>query len=260
TQNNQNAIPEGGNAEDYTVEYYLSEEDAQNEENIIENPGSFENEENPETIYVRLTHEELGCFGVDSFELIVTPSGVANQPEDIMTCDVGEGDLIYDLTQVIDEVLDGQDPDEFDISFYETENQAANDNGAIEDPEDYLAQNENQTNWVRIQNAEHPECFNLTSFDLLTTTVTIGEDIENLEACDGGDGGLFNLTDAQSDILDGQSPLEYNTTYYENADDAEDGINPIENPEAYENQTNPQTIYVRIEANNAEDCYQTGSF
>src|SRR5699024_3356258 len=75
TQNNQNAIPEGGNAEDYTVEYYLSEEDAQNEENIIENPGSFENEENPETIYVRLTHEELGCFGVDSFELIVTPSG-----------------------------------------------------------------------------------------------------------------------------------------------------------------------------------------
>src|SRR5699024_10956834 len=250
TQNDENAL-DGLSNENYSVSYFTDEDDASANTDPIANPDNYEhNTDQTTTIYVRIEdNDDSNCYDVGQFEISTYSSGYPHQPNDLEVCFENAGDdLIYDLTQVIDEVLDGQDPDEFDISFYETENEATNDNGAIEDPEDYLAQNENQTIWVRIQNAEHPECFNLTSFDLLTTTVTIGEDIENLEACDGGDGGLFNLTDAQSDILDGQSPLEYNTTYYENADDAEDGINPIENPEAYENQTNPQTIYVRIEA------------
>src|SRR5690625_3544390 len=261
-QNTGNAIPDGEDPNEYTITYYTSETDAQAEENAIVNPDAFENTENPQTIFVRVQKDGLDCFGVGSFQIEVMDSGIANQPEDLVMCNLDDGDNIYDLTEVIDEVLGDQDADEFNIGFFETENQAANDTNEIDNPGNYIAQNENQTIWVRIENAENEECFNLTSFDLLTTPVSIGEDLPKLEVCydETMTEITFDLTENQNPILDGQSALDYNVTYYNSQNDALDDLNPIDDPSNYTTSPELETIWVRVDANQIEDCFEVGSF
>ena len=50
----------------------------------------------------------------------------------------------------------------------------------------------------------------------------------------------------------------YTITYHISEDDALIGINPLESQ--YENISNPQTIYVRVEDTNAFECYSITSF
>ncbi|WP_188622031.1 T9SS type B sorting domain-containing protein, partial [Flavobacterium suaedae] len=66
----------------------------------------------------------------------------------------------------------------------------------------------------------------------------------------------FNLTDAEDDIRNNDNSTII--TYHETPEDAEEGINPIANPEAYQSPSG--TIYVRVAANtgnpNDQVCYQ----
>src|SRR5699024_7832353 len=66
--------------------------------------------------------------------------------------------------------------------------------------------------------------------------------------------------EVNTSVLAGQSPLDYVITYYTTQADAQSGSNAIADPENYTNTSNPQTIWVRIEANNLTSCFQMGSF
>ncbi|RKE90899.1 hypothetical protein [Ichthyenterobacterium magnum] len=75
-----------------------------------------------------------------------------------------------------------------------------------------------------------------------------------LVACsDNNDGhALFNLTVAYANC----TPEADVVTYYETLQDAQIYVNPIPNPEAYTNTTNPQTIYVRVEIGDAVGIFE----
>ncbi|BAO74715.1 hypothetical protein [Winogradskyella sp. PG-2] len=85
-----------------------------------------------------------------------------------------------------------------------------------------------------------------------------------IELCDEGNDGfeIFNLTIAFANC----TPSANVVTYHETLADAEDGANPIANPEAYTNIAIEQTIYVKVEIDNQfqvfpillllEDCSQ----
>ena len=55
---------------------------------------------------------------------------------------------------------------------------------------------------------------------------------------------LFDLTQWENDILDGESGVS--ASYYTSFDDASSGNNAIPNPTTYNNNANPQTIYVSV--------------
>ncbi len=86
---------------------------------------------------------------------------------------------------------------------------------------------------------------------LLSPVTTI---LPNLELCDeGNDIAIFNLTQ-QENLL----TIAINTiVYYETYNDAVAEINEVIDAVSYENISNPQTIYVRI---NNDDCSQIISF
>ncbi|RNC88047.1 MAG: gliding motility-associated C-terminal domain-containing protein [Winogradskyella sp.] len=69
---------------------------------------------------------------------------------------------------------------------------------------------------------------------------------------------VFNLRDQDTSILDGQTGL--NISYYETFDDADNAVNEIQNPESYENSSNPQTVYFRLEQDISSACYSVGNF
>ena len=50
----------------------------------------------------------------------------------------------------------------------------------------------------------------------------------------------------------------FTVTYHASQDDADNGSNPLASP--YENISNPETIYARVESNQAFDCFATAAF
>jgi gliding motility-associated-like protein len=58
----------------------------------------------------------------------------------------------------------------------------------------------------------------------------------------------FNLTEANSQFIDSSTNLEdFNFIYFESLDNAQNNINPIQNPQSYTNTTSPQTLGVIVE-------------
>ncbi|HBC02917.1 MAG TPA: hypothetical protein DC015_01655, partial [Aequorivita sp.] len=55
----------------YELSFHFSEADAQNNENPITDPENFQNTENPQTIYIRVSNPD--CFLIDSFTVEVIP-------------------------------------------------------------------------------------------------------------------------------------------------------------------------------------------
>ena len=72
------------------------------------------------------------------------------------------------------------------------------------------------------------------------------------------DNQIFDLSSQNEIILENQNLTDFNVTYHLSNEDAILGNNPINLQ--YENISNPQTIYVRAEDNNAYDCYSITSF
>lgn len=61
-------------ASDFTIVYYASESDRLNEINAIN--GTFQNTENPQTIYVSMIENATGCFDYTQFEIQVNPKPI----------------------------------------------------------------------------------------------------------------------------------------------------------------------------------------
>lgn len=77
-------------------------------------------------------------------------------------------------------------------------------------------------------------------------------ELPNLEICETTQNQLFDLTEATQDI-----DPSYTVTFHESEADAENNIDAISNPENYQNTSNPQTIYVRVDNSS---CFVVTSF
>ncbi len=84
----------------------------------------------------------------------------------------------------------------------------------------------------------------------------------DLRVCDieGDETDVFNLEDQIAIILNGQDPALFNTSFHLSQFEAEANQNPIADPAAYTNISNPETIYVRVEKADEPSCFNTVSF
>jgi len=110
------------------VSFYVTPADATAGVNPIPIPEVYQNISNPQAIYVGITNTATGCYvgGVQFFNIEVKPGATATAPALPYTlCDTqGENDGFteFDLTlaSLLDEILNGQDPLDYFVSFYET--------------------------------------------------------------------------------------------------------------------------------------------
>lgn len=263
TENETNAL-DGADPADYTVTYYLTQADADVPENEVPFPATYQNvNNNPQEIFVRVENNvNADCYDTSSFMVESFPSGVANEADDLQLCDNGTGGPYeFDLTSNTPLILGAQDPALFDISYYTNEADAETPQNEITNLTNYPATTGVETIYVRINNTNKPECYSLTSFNLIVNEVRIGE-VTDKEECDGGNTGFatFDLTDSNLEALDGQSPLDYEVTYYETQAAADAGTPAIADPANYENTSNPQEIFVRVTVDSDASCYLTESF
>ena len=119
-----------------------------------------------------------------------------------------------------------------------------------------------QTVYVRVVNPAAPTCASLTTLDLITNPRPLpNPTITEYALCDYNNPGdmveVFDLTTKGTEIANGQTNVTI--TYYETQAAAIAQTPQIITPNAYQNTSNPQTIWINI-ADNTTLCNSVGSF
>lgn len=180
-----------------------------------------------------------------------------NTPPDNELCDTNnDGFEIFDLTISENYILNGLNPDDYSISYHETEDDAFYYGNPITDPVSYQNINSNQAIYVRVTDSTDDDNFELLDLNLIVNPTPVAPDVSDIVEFDT-DG-----TDDQVTEIDFITLIDYLTTsddytvtLHLSEQDAFSGTNVI--PGQYS--TGTATLYFRIE-NMETGCYTTGSF
>ena len=256
----------------YELSFHLSETDAQNNVNPIINPENFQNTENPQTIYIRVSNPD--CFLIDSFTVEVLPCPLPDAtiaipevsacrdralllpftvynleatgplPANTSVAFYAEGVLLA-LSQTQQEIpIDGSENGEVELllpenlpntfSITAVVDDDGNGNGAVEE--------------LREDNNSFTQTISFESIPPIPS-------LPDLLECDTGfDTAIFDLTQQDELIRTGPDDV---VQYFTSLENASENNNPISNPTEYQNGSDPQTIYVRLEN---EICFAIASF
>ncbi|MFK5982566.1 MAG: T9SS type A sorting domain-containing protein [Flavobacteriaceae bacterium] len=236
-------IPQGN----LVVTHHYLEADAVN--GVLPLPITYLNDQPfQQTVFVRLFDQSTGCFSTTTLELIVQPTPEINTVDDIILIDEdGNGIEIFDLTVRESQILNGQAAT---ITYHETEADAETNINAIVNPTSYVNISNPQTIYYRLENVDF--CYSVGNFTLILVDALIEEEPDGIFIDEGDNDGsaIFDLTVNEAQMLGDQNPAIALFTYHTSFEDSENGINSIATPTAYLNNTNPQTIYVRLTNNN----------
>lgn len=247
-----------------SVSFYTSQTDAETGTNMITNSSSYVNQVIwTQTLYARVTTIATGCYGVVSFNIVVTPSPNSMQPNypQYSLCDAtgAAGYEIFDLGSKVAFILLGQTG--MTVSFYPSLVDAQNNTNVITN---LVYQNTTiyvQTMGIRITN-NSTGCIAISTMDIRVEPLpSIVQPLPPYRVCDDNADGLavFNLANPilASEILGPtQLPADFSVSYYLTAS----GANPLTNtgqtplPASYTNTTSTtQNVYIRV-VNNATGC------
>ncbi|WP_196894644.1 T9SS type B sorting domain-containing protein [Aureivirga marina] len=232
---------------------------------IIE-PSNFNS--SSKTIYAFIQNVVTQC-GI-SIPIELTVETVVINEEEISHIEICDDDFdglgLFNLTDRESEILlPGANPADFVINYYNSEADALANTNALTPDEVVNYQNATENVhqvWVRV-GTENANCAAYTSFYTIVHPKPLINEVENLEACDDGDGAvIFDLTQANEDILNEQ--LGITITYFVDLSEANIGSETswafIDNPTAFENTVTPeQTIYAHLK-NDVTGCSSVTPF
>jgi len=189
---------------------------------------------------------------------------VANPLSDVVFCDDlgNDGQATFDFTTKNSEVLLAQDPNQFNVSYYERLADANNKENPITFP--FVNTSNPQTIYVRVDNVDNATCFDVSSFQLEVFDTPEVAQNDPVEFCDN----LGDITDgiAQIDfneiiplVRGSQNETETAVSFHANQADADANANPLAFLYTNTGAAN-ETIFVRIENTLNPDCYTTDSF
>lgn len=194
------------------------------------------------------------CIISDDIVVEFLPQPIANMPQDIVECSTTSS-AIFDLTVNDDEILGGQNPVDFTLTYHATEDDANNDASPLTSPYDNLS--DPQVIYARVEN-NVTGCYNITTFNILTADPSFTAASVDIVGCDNDDDGIseFDLDAHDSLVLEGQDASQFILTYHATQEDADAAMNILVSP--YE--SSGETIYVRVESIDYADCFVVNSF
>ena len=157
--------------------YYSNETDAYANANALNTDYTYVT--NNDTLYARAEFSTTHCFTVYEFNLTVNPLPVANQPNNLEACDDDyDGLLDFDLTQQNAEILGTQNPSNFTITYYNSEDDANTNLSAVDT--DYIAF-DSEIIYARVEN-NTTGCYSVTQFSVIIHPLPV-IDIEDQVIC-----------------------------------------------------------------------------
>ncbi len=166
TQNNASAL--GLRNNEFEVVYYASQTDLNAGQPIpqsgVRNYQSLGNQR----IFIRLRSGNTGnfCDAVYDFRLTVLPEIQLTQPQPLERCASENTDVEFILTQVNSRILNGQNPANYNITYYESQTDAESANNQVESTYTVTAGTSTLTLWARVAYLTEETCYETISFDL----------------------------------------------------------------------------------------------
>ena len=256
----------------YELSYHVTEEDAQNNKNAILDPERFQNTENPQTIYIRVANPD--CFLVDSFTITVIPCPLPDATIDFPEITACRDRLLYLPFTVYNLEATAPLPADVSIAFYWEDSLLG-----LSQTLKIIPIDGSENGYVELYLPDNlPDIFELTAVvdddgfgngkieELREDNNSFVREINfesippiamlpNLMECNEGfRTGSFDLR-MQDDLI--RSGPDDVIEYFISLENAMENIEPIRNPTQYQNISDPQTIYVRLEN---EICFTTASF
>ncbi|MEK8180901.1 choice-of-anchor L domain-containing protein [Flavobacterium buctense] len=200
------------------VTYHISQNDADN--NI--NPLSLQYNSSPnQTIFVRIQLPN-GCFRVKSFTLLIAPPPTATQPQDLTMCarSQTQNDAYFDLVSQNPTVLNGQSSGIYTIRYYTSLLNATNGTNPISTANSSNFLSSGQTIYVRIFNTQDPDCFSITSFNLIVNPTPMVDELLDVVVCSSYtllplvNGNYYTETNGGGTMLNAGDVITVTTTLY----------------------------------------------
>lgn len=258
TKNSQ--ILNGQNASAFSVSYHISQSDADLNTAVL--PTLYTNTLPQETLYVRVENSNTTtCYATTILHLSVVHQPQIVMVSDFVICDDSTNDGIanFNLIQKTTEILNGQSASAFEVKYYYSLAEAQNNLNEITTPINNTSSN--QTIYYSITAIGNVGCRAVSSFKLIVTRLPMANTPNPLFICDdvSNDGiGQFDLSTNTNQILGTQSTSLFTVSYHLNQNDADIGLNDL--ILNYQNISNPQTIFARVENNQNSSCFATTSF
>lgn len=202
-------------------------------------------------------------FYSDEIDLTVSDLPIANTAPTMRLCDDdNNGTASFDLTlqnAIINTIADRT------ITYHASQAEANAGTPIITGP----FESGNTTIFARVENDDNTTCFATSSFDLevyetpfplLFPNVTPIQECDNTTVGTDIDGFIvFDLTQRETEILNGQSTSDFTLTYFRDASALP--ASQIPSPTAFTNTTSSgQTIYVRVTNNLNSTCFADTAF
>ncbi|AOW21514.1 T9SS type B sorting domain-containing protein [Urechidicola croceus] len=205
----------------------------------------------PGTYTVTATAISGGETAESEIDVIIFETPIAHPIDDIILCDTEQdGFVIFDTTTLEDNILNGQDPDLFEVIYYDGISNY-NDNVPMEHPDMFeLLTFSNADPVISVRNKNNPTCEDSMSFNIsVIESPLINLNIIDLPLCDNTTVGTdtdgfieIDLTQKEEEILNWETQPDYNITYFT------DNLytDEILNPTTYQNTNTTETIYVNV--------------
>lgn len=203
--------------------------------------------------------DSFGCTYIETVCIDVAPEITSAQPADFIVCQ-NSGSINVDLTSKDDEIRNGLVATDYDVTYFNSDADAQADMNAILTPAAFPVTG-TVTVWARVFDNING-CFATEQVNITFQDVTFNA-VADIDVCDdlSGDGiETFDLTSQTAGILGSQAPSDFTIEYFNSQADADANMNAIPAPAAYDNVSNPETIFVRISNAQDQDCFQTGQF
>lgn len=177
----------GISAAAYTINYYASLNDLNNDIAIPSNLLPNYSGKNNQTIYIQLkaVDTNMYCDVVYNFQLLINDPIHLNT-DNIELCDMTDVNHIVDLNQ--NNSITISNSNGYNFYFFRDYFDAQTNSNAILDPENFTPvfskfKTKKQTIWVRVEDKNMTNCFNISSFDIILNPLPIVDEIADVVEC-----------------------------------------------------------------------------
>lgn len=234
----------------FSINYFSSLTDAENNDNPLST--NYYNTNMEEEIFARIENSQNNqCYEITSFNVIVAALPTAFPVADFVVCDDESNDGIasFNLTLINDQVLNGQSSTTFSTTYHPTYIDAID--GANSLPNNYTNQSANEEVFIRVFNSDYPDCFNITSLNLIVSQQPVANAVTDFVMCEN-DMFDLDLTIFNQDVLLNQNSSNFSVSYYYYQNDAINSVNEINTVISY---NEDMIVFAKVENNSNLDCY-----